>query len=251
MKKLIFLLSILFFSSHAFRANADFRNETLNYVVSYKWGLIHKDAGSAVVNLRNDGAFYDIRLTARTKPWADRIYHVRDTLLSRIEKNGFRPRQYTKIAHEGGKYGRDQITFSYSGSSVRGHCIRYREKKDRISRSEKILNASREAFDFLSVFYYLRKLDFARQTAGSVIRTTVFSGSKAETLTVKFHGLQKVKMKNGTTKEAYHVRFNFTMKGKKKSSDDIDAWISDDSRHIPLLLIGRLPVGQIKCYYVG
>lgn len=251
MRKFSYILWLVAVLNSAFLAKADFRNETLRYVVSYKWGLIHKDAGTAVVNLRNKGDLYDIILTARTKPWADRIYNVRDTLIARVERNGFRPLQYTKIAHEGGKYGKDHIVFDYSGSTVIGHCTRYRDKKGKVSNSEKTLTATREAYDFLSVFYFLRRLDFSQYHNGTAIRTTVFSGSKAETLTVKFYGIQKVKMKNGVTCEAHHVKFNFTMKGKKKSSDDIDAWISSDSRKIPLLLIGRLPVGQIKCYYIG
>ena len=35
----------------------------------------------------------------------------------------------------------------------------------------------------------------------------------------------------------------------KKSSNDIDAYMSTDTRRIPLLLVGHLPVGAVKCYY--
>lgn len=53
-----------------------FKDEKLHYVISYKWGLIHKDAGDASLSLRRNGANYDLMLAAKTKPWADKVYMV-------------------------------------------------------------------------------------------------------------------------------------------------------------------------------
>ena len=50
---------------------------------------------------------------------------------------------------------------------------------------------------------------------------------------------------------AYYVTFTFTSDGKKETSDPIQAWISADSRLIPLKLIGKLKVGSIQIYYTG
>ena len=106
-------------------------------------------------------------------------------------------------------------------------------------------------YDMLSVFYYLRTIDYASLSKGKVIKTTVFSGSKAELMTIRCLGKEKIKLRNKTEVEAYHIKFNFTTEGKKKSSDDIDTWISTDNRHIPLYLVGTLPVGQVRVYYMS
>lgn len=227
-----------------------FSNEKLRYVISYKWGLIHKDAGEATLSLRRHGGDYRIMLAARTKPWADRIFMVRDTLLATVTADGFRPRNYQKISHEGGKYGKDDITYSYAGNSVTGHCKRYRDKKGKISSSTKTLSAQGPVYDMLTIFYYLRLIDYDRLQKGHAVRSTVFSGSKSETITVKSLGKATIKMRDGTKREAYHIRFNFTTGGKRKSSDDMDTWISTDSSHIPLMLVGSLPIGQVRCYLV-
>ena len=58
------------------------------------------------LSLRNNGKDYNIMLAARTKPWADRFYQVRDTLLGKIRMNDLRPLSYTKIAHEKGNMGK-------------------------------------------------------------------------------------------------------------------------------------------------
>lgn len=253
---IILLLGVFsLFSSEAYAQTsgaANFANESLDYVISYKWGLIHKDAGEATLKLKNTGDRYVMTLTGKTKPWADRFYQIRDTLISEVSKNGFRPRSYSKIAHEDGKFSRDDIIYSYSGKEVGGHSTRTKvSKKGEKSVTEKDFTATGPTFDMLSVFYYLRTIDYGQLTSGNTLKSTLFSGSKVETLTVRSEGKENLKMRNGTTREAYKIKFNFTTEGKKKSSDDLTAWISTDKSHIPLQIVGSLPVGQVKCYYMG
>ena len=230
---------------------ANFADETLNYVISYKWGIIHKDSGDATLKLRNKGDKYEIILTGKTRSWADKMYQVRDTLKGTISKSQFRPLTYTKIAHENGKYSRDDISYSYQGNHVSGHSKRHREKDGKINVTEKTLYGDGPVFDMLSVFYYLRTLDYSKLLSGGEVKSTMFSGKKAEQLTVRCVGKEVIKLRDKTKREAYHIKFKFTEEGKKKSSEDIDAWISTDPSHIPLLVTGSLPLGQVKCYYVG
>lgn len=249
-KSIVTLAFLTFFGISGMSAS-DFGNEKLNYVISYKWGLIHKDAGTATLELTNHGDDYRIRLVGKTKPWADKFYQVRDTLLGTVKKNGFKPASYSKIAHEDGKYSRDDIVYTYAGSTVGGHAKRTKiDKKGNVSHSEKQLTATGATFDMLSVFYFLRTIDYSRLTSGNVVKATVFSGSKSERLTIRCVGKETIKLRDKSRREAYHIKFRFTTEGQKKSSDDIDAWISTDPQHIPLQVVGSLPVGQVKCYYI-
>lgn len=227
-----------------------FHNETLHYVITYKWGLIQKDAGEATLRLRDTGKNYDVALYARTKPWADGIFQVRDTLLSTISKPDFRARRYTKIAHEGGKFAKDVIDYKYSGNVVGGSCARTRVKEGKTRHSSNSLSATGPTYDMLSIFYYLRTLDFPKLVAGKTVKATVFSGSRAETITIRSIGEETLTLRNKSKRKAYHIKFRFTTHGGKKSSEDMDAWISADAPHIPLQLEGSLPVGKVKCYYL-
>ena len=103
--------------------------EKLKYVVTYKWGLINKEAGDAILTLNDRGNYYDIKMTAKSHPWADKVFMVRDTLVTKVRKEGFKPEQYHKAAYEGGKYSLDIVDFRYEGSKVKGHCERIRDKK--------------------------------------------------------------------------------------------------------------------------
>ena len=246
---LICLISLLA-ASDASAATA-FKNESLRYLISYKWGLIHKDAGDATLSLRRNGSHYNVMLAARTKPWADKIYRVRDTLMGSIRVRDLKPMSYTKITHEKDKYARDEISYSISGNTTKGIAKRHRIKNGKNVTSEKTLTATGPVYDMLSVFYYLRKLDYGQLSKNKIYTATVFSGEKKETLKIRSLGKENIKLKDKSTREAYHIKFNFTRDGGRKSSDDIDTWISTDESHIPLYLVGRLPIGEVRAYFVG
>ncbi len=227
-----------------------FKNETLRYVISYKWGLIHKDAGEATLSLKAGNEKLNATLSAKTKPWADKIFKVRDTLKSEILINGFKPLSYTKISHEGGKYGKDHIKYRYTGSTILADCSRIRIKNDKTEETKVKLSSNRPAYDMLSIFYYLRNIDYDKLQPGQNIKATIFSGKRAETITIRNLGVETITLRNGTERSACHIRFNFTTQGGKKSSADMDTWISNDKNKIPLQLEGDLPIGKIKCYYL-
>ncbi|MCH5236657.1 MAG: DUF3108 domain-containing protein [Muribaculaceae bacterium] len=246
-KYLIFLFLLLL----SFKLQASNPIETLHYVISYKWGLIHKDSGDATITMTPKNNGYELKLTGKTRPWADKLFKVRDTLISDVGKDRFMPTHYTKIAHENGKYSRDDISFKYNGHHVTGHSKKFRQKKDgSIKMSEQDLEGENPVYDMLSVFFFLRNIDYSSLTKGETVKTTLFSGTMVEKLTVKCLGKEKIKLKDKSEREAWHIVFNFTSGGGKKSSDDIDCWISTDSSHIPLLVVGSLPLGQVRCTYV-
>lgn len=248
MKRVLFTLILAVLWVLPSSAATLFPNETLHYVITYKWGLVQKDAGQATLSLRNSGGRYHVTLTARTLPWADKVFQVRDTLRATILPNPFRPMRYEKITHEGGKYARDIITYSYSGAKTTASVQRLKIRDGKPKRSSKTFVATQEAFDMLSIFYYLRTVDYGRIAKGHSLKKIIFSGSKSETITIRNLGRQTIKLRNGKKADTYHIRFNFTSKGGKKSSDDMDTWISATAPYIPYRLEGNLPVGKVKCY---
>lgn len=248
MKRILTTLLLCMAMLSAFCRQAD--NEEINYVVSYKWGIIHKDAGDAKIIKKPKDNGYELKLIGITKPWADRIYKMRDTLVSIVDKKDYLPKKYVRTAHEKGKYSRDEINFQHLGDVTKGTGIKYRQKKDGTVYQKEIDSEGKSpAYDLLSVFFYLRNLDFESMKPNDVVVTSVLSGDQSEKLTVSCKGKEKVKLQDKTEQDAWHIQFKFTSRGGKKSSDDIDCWISDDDSRIPLLVIASLPVGHIRCTY--
>lgn len=251
MKKIIYILIIAL--SATLGANAQVNDgESINYRVMYKWGLVNKQAGR--VNLstqRTDAQTIKAQLTARTEKWADAFYTVRDTLLGSMNIFTMEPAYYEKITHEGGEYKRDLITYNRKEGHVTANCQRWKQKskKKPITKSEITLEADGLTLDMLSAFYYMRSIDYSTMNIGDKKDLTVFSGKRKEALAITYLGTDSVEI-NDEIFPAYKISFTFTGEGGKKTSDDMWAWISTDTNHIPLKLEGKLPVGKVQCFYV-
>lgn len=251
-KQIVILLSVVFFLFNIQSAfSATFGKETLKYVISYKWGLVHKDAGEATLSLRVKGDHYYATLTARTKPWADRFFQVRDTLRATMQVSKMRPLRYEKVSHEGGKYNRDIITYTYQGGTTKAGVQRVKVRDGKTKKTTKSFSTRFEAFDMLSIFYYVRSMDFAKLPKGRSVKKVIFSGSNAEFITIRNIGIQTLKLRSGKKVTAYHIKFSFTDDGGKRSSGDMDTWVSTTAPYIPYQLEGDLPIGKVKCYLVS
>ncbi len=221
--------------------------ETLTYKVMYKWGLINKQAGTATLTLRHGADGYISQLTAASAPWADKIYMVRDTLNGRMTYDGMKPTLYEKIANEGNERKHDIVNYQRVPGLTKADCVRRVIKKGQLKVDEtRMLEARGEAVDMLSSFYFMRRLPFADWEAGHTETIDIFSGKRKELLSIRYHGKETLDI-DGVSREAYHITFIFTSGGGKKTSDDMDAWISAGKDRIPLRLEGKLPVGKVHC----
>ena len=227
-------------------------DESLNYKVMYKWGLVNKQAGRATLTIRNSGPHANLKLTARSEKWADRFYKVRDTLIGKVTRAGFKPVFYEKIAREGNDHKHDRVDYSYVSAKVIGTCVRHKyDKKGNLTRNEKReLEAYGTTVDMLSSFYYMRSLPYAQWKSGHVTTLNIYSGKRKELLTIKYKGIETVKY-DGKSYQCYHIQFSFTGEGKKKTSDDMDAWLSTGATRIPIKLEGKLAVGKVQCFFTG
>lgn len=250
MKRLFFSILVLTLTSFNWISAISLPNEDLNYKVTYKWGLIHTQAGRATLSLRNNGNKYTATLVGRTEDWADHIYPVRDTLYSEMTHN-FTPIKYVKIANENRKYIREQIDYIVVGNNYTGNCSRYRIKKGDtdFSTETSTLHSTGTTVDILSVFYYLRTLDFPSMKNGEKETINIFSGKRKEILEIMYKGRETINI-DKKKYDTHHISFKFASEDGKKTSDDIETWISADSQRIPIKLEGCLAIGKIRCLYL-
>ncbi len=225
----------------------EFADEQLSYKVTYKWGLIHKHAGNISILLRNTNGKYVSELSGRTISWADKFYRVRDTLRSVVHIDGFRPESYELIAHEGKDYKHDVIQYSHAGDQVLGHCTRYKTSDGKVKRDEqRQLETTGVTVDMLSALYYMRQLPYGTWQPGHSVTVNIFSGKRKELLNIKYQGICTTEVEDSKY-TCYRIAFTFTSDGKKKTSDDIMAWIDTDTL-VPVRIEGKLPLGSVRCY---
>lgn len=232
----------------------DFDDESLNYRVMYKWGLVNKQAGTVNLSLSRTATRYNTQLTARSEKWADHFYKVRDTLTCIIDHRSFRPLEYQKRSHEGGDHKHDVVTYSYTGNTVTGHCSRkkWNKKYKLVTDETRTLTATGMTLDMMSAFYFMRNRPYASWNTGLTQSVNLFSGKRKEILTITYLGIEKVKV-DKTQHECYHITFTFTDPDNKKqqSSDAMEAWISTAADRVPIKLEGNLKVGKVQCFFTG
>lgn len=248
MRKFIIFIAMVCLMLGLTSARPEFNGEKITYNVMYKWGLINKKAGEATITMKRLGGKYHAELTAASAPWADRFYRVRDTLTSVIDPATMLPEEYHKMAHEGNEDKHDVVKFSRVNNKVTGTTTRHVVKKGKLKIDDgRTLTAVGPTVDMLSSYFYMRSLPFHDWTPGRTATINIFSGKAKERLTFKYHGIEEIEI-NGKKFNCYHITFIFTGDGGKKTSDDMDAWISTDERRIPIQLEGKLPVGKVRCH---
>ena len=227
--------------------------EQLTYEVVYHWGVIWKKAAEATLSLDisqvGDTAVYKGQLVARTLAFADKIFRVRDTLNVVMKGPDMRPYYYAKIADEDNTYRKDEVYYHYSDEGIQGITKLYRPKRNAIESY--VLKAEKDAFDMMSVFYYIRTLDFENAQMYQRFPVKIFSGKKVENLSIEYLGRTIFNSPSKRVFNAFKIKLRFSIDNGASETENITAWISDDGRKIPLQVEGRLPLGALKALYTG
>ena len=227
----------------------DMQPEWLSYDVIYQLGFLWKRAATATLQLTEYPDKYTSVLKARTLPFADNIFKVRDTLVSDMQRNKeLLPIYYAKLADENGTYRKDEVNYTYDGNSTTGNIRLYRPKRNAIE--DYTLTEPGIVYDMLSIFYVIRTFDFRAMEMYQIYNTKIFSGKNLEYLEIEYLG-QEILKQNKKEYSTYKLHFRFYDRTGKKTSDKISAWISTDNKRIPLKVEGKLPLGSMKAVYTG
>ena len=229
-------------------------DEVLNFGVMFKWGLIEKEAGliSLTTEVNEKDGYFTSELIGVSTSVAEKFYSVRDTLRGKILIDGIEPVYYEKIAHEGGVFRRDEVRYFRDGTgNVSAMTSLYKvDKKGNVTEDGKEFSATGVTLDMLSAFYYMRHIDYDNMDVGESVVYNIFSARKKETLRITYLGTQDLKLnKHEASVPTYHISFTFTSDVNKKaqSSDPIEAWMAQDDSRTPYQVVGKLPVGKIRC----
>ncbi len=219
-----------------------------HYTIRYKWGLIEKEAATATLSLTSEASRYNARLTVATLPWADHVLRVRDTLLSEMERPSCLPLVYVKDTHQGHTVQHDVLRYTRSGNEVVGRASRFKQEGDNQPQvSDTLIYAHGTTLDMLSVFYWIRELDFDSMAQGATIDLSLFSAYSVTSLEATYEGERTIAY-DGNVFDTYYITFHFTSNGRK-SEDPMRIWLSADDLRIPVKLVGVLSLGKVEAFY--
>jgi len=232
------ILNITFFAAACF---ADPFKIPEKFVYDLTWTGI--TAGTATLELMNDGDTIKIISTAQSAKWVSVFYTVDDRVESTLSKNPSppfigQPVNY-RIRVREGKHRRDkEVIFDHQNNKAK--YVSYLENE----RKEFDLPAS--VFDPISSFYYIRTL---RLEVGKPVYVTIFDSKKVWNVEVQVLRREKVTLPIGTF-DTIVVKPLMKSEGIFYRKGEIFIWLTDDIKHIPVKLQTKVAVGHINATLV-
>lgn len=225
--------------------------EFLYYDLFFNWKFIWVKVGTAsmstVESVYDSKPAFRTSLITRSNNRADKLFMMRDTLLSYTTKD-IVPLYFRKGAREGKRYYVDEMWYSHPGGSrthLKQHAINSRgEHKWKTSDYNKCI------YDMMSIFLRARNFNASKLKKGQNIKLPISDASNMTDSWLKFMGKETFKM-DGTNDKYRCLVFGFFEKEDNKDHEIIRFYITDDANHIPVRLDMFLSFGSAKAFLKG
>jgi hypothetical protein len=206
--------------------------ERLTFAVQY----FNVTAGYATLSVaeqttQTGKACYHIVAEARTHPFFETFFKVRDRIESFVDTQSLVPWRYEKHLREGGFSADSYFVYDQLGHQLvddRGHSV----------------TMAAQAQDVLSCFYLFRTLPDMRPGASAIIPVTADDKKSYEVL-VKVLRREKVQVLAGSF-NCLVVQPLLKFQSVFEQKGDVLLWVTDDERRLPVKISSKIVIGSIQ-----
>ncbi len=212
--------------NHAFRIG-----ESLTFSIG--WEFIN--AGTAILAVESESLYRDrpcflITATTKSNSFFSSLYPVDDRLESYFDKEGLYPLKYVKKTSEGGT--KRSFTVDFFHDQKRAIIDDVDSGKYEISIPEFLQ-------DIISSFYYLRNQPMQ---IGQEIILATFDNGRYKYSSVTVFKREKIRVAAGEF-DCIVVK---TPIGPFNNKSDLNIWLTDDIRKIPVLMKSKIAIGSVS-----
>lgn len=223
--------------------------EYLTYNLYFNWKFVWVKAGTAsmysVTSTYNGHKAYRTSLTTKGNSRADKMFVMRDTLLS-YSTMDLAPLYFRKGSFEGKRYTVDEVFYTYPGGKA--HVRQHYQRKDGTHLwAEHTYNDC--VFDMLNVFLRARSFDPSNWKKGYTVKFPMVDGDSRTPAMIAFRGRSTVKADNGKKYKCLELSYKELEKGKYKEIARF--YVTDDKNHIPVRIDMYLRFGAAKAFLVS
>ncbi|MBX7151044.1 DUF3108 domain-containing protein [bacterium] len=203
--------------------------------LSFSIGWEFISAGTAVLNVEsattiNDRPCYSISAVTNSNAFFSTLYKVRNRLETYVDMEGIYPLRYVKNTSEGGYKRNFVVDFHHDTGKA---------SIADVDSGQTEVNVPVYVQDIISAFYYIRTQPLA---IGNEITLSTFDNGKYRDVIVKVLRKERVSVTAGDF-ECIVVQ---TPIGPFKNRSDLNIWLTDDARKIPVLMKSKIAVGSIR-----
>ncbi len=216
--------------------NAFGPGERLEFSVEY--GIIK--AGTAIMSVSGPERYqgylvYRITATARSNPAFSTFFEVEDVNESLLDVVQLHTHRFFKNLHEGNYRYSEEVLFDQDAGTVF-----YPQESDSSLRSMKI---PPHALDVLGALYFARTLPLE---VGETYRIDCHIDNDNYPLEVTVDRREKIRVPAGEF-DCVLVRPGLRSQGLFDRQGEIWVWLTDDERHVPVLMRSAIVIGEIVC----
>lgn len=236
-------------------------SEKLAYNIYFHMGFIWSKAGYGVLDYRKETRqgkeYYHGQLAAKTLSIVEHLMKVRDTLDCWFNSEMI-PVEFKKATHEGSyncvarnyytpQWKNESAATLQNVDSTKVTINRWKAKgKDPVTREVKNFTNKGVAYDMLSVFYSIRRLDYAKMAKGRKFQFVCYDGNKQQTIKVEYRGAEKCELRDGKTYDSHLIHMTFDTKGQQGTP--LKVWLSKTPDHRPIKAVIALNrIGAVQC----
>lgn len=224
--------------------------EFLYYDLFFNWKFIWVKVGTAsmstVTSVHNGKQAYRTSLITRGNNKLDKVFMMRDTLLSYCDTN-LSPLYFRKGAHEGKRYYVDELWYSYPKSNCHLKMHRIEHSGEHVWKEMEYKDC---IYDMMSIFLRARNFDAAKLKKGQNIPMPISDAKHLSNSWLKYRGKETFKVE-GSNEKFRCLVFSFIEREDGKNHELIRFFVTDDQNHIPVRLDMFLSFGSAKAFLKG
>ncbi|MCL2649975.1 MAG: DUF3108 domain-containing protein [Candidatus Azobacteroides sp.] len=220
--------------------------EQLNYNIYYKYGIMMVKAGTAQYDVK-DNTFrgkpaIKTSLTFKTSGVVDKAFKVRDTLIA-YSTSALVPVFHRKFLHEGKMNHIEDIDYKKFSTTLTS--VQSKKYTPDAVKFDTLLTAKSMGFDMLSIFIFIRTLDYSKLKEGTAFGIASFVGKDVVPLNVRYMG-QSIIDKGNTKYKTLRFEVDIVDRAFEEAKTSMEVWISDDNNRIPIKLKAKLKIGAAE-----
>lgn len=207
--------------------------EKLKFILYYgpfDGGVVEAELN--VVKFKGKEAFHS-KMKAKTVGITDKLFKVRDEYQAIFDPVTLLPYKSIRDISEG-KYKKNNVVYYYH------------DKNFVINVKKDTFQVPSDVRDMVTVFHYIRNLDYKSFEDGHIIRTNTFFDNEIFPFDMRYRGTEQVNTRMGTFDCIKLVPFVEPGRIFNKE-DDMTVWLSNDFNRVPIRVKFNLKVGSVKC----
>ncbi|MFA5301230.1 MAG: DUF3108 domain-containing protein [Bacteroidales bacterium] len=217
--------------------------EKLTIIASYQWGVVNTDVGTVSLEISetetSEEPLYVAKGRMQTARFFNAFFRVDDYYESRFNQSNLRPTYFMRDVHEG------NYTIQNYYHYNRDHSINARIVRKDGSVQDTLLPGRICTFDFITLFYFLRNLEFSNMNPGDVYPISFAIDEEIFDLYLRFDGKDEIRIQGQGTFRCLKFSAQTVAGVVFDGKEDLRFWISDDRNRVPLYIESPVVVGRV------